>query len=269
MHLKIHSLCGTLFQNLPQGVYGFQSPFMPSKKSVTFWFVCFIDSISTNCWLSRSLNNSDQGAYVTWPRGMSRMSGILILSYRLKEVINSYVLHCFWIERIFHISATRCPIEVEFGSKCSILNGQVIYIKKAKLIIADRRLIPLDRVTYYQIRYMEINLNESVLQTPYQPIVGIVGRSLKDSDQGKHIFKWGIMEINFRPYLLRSASAIAHYHTLKMLLWSAIFSTTRSCKIIHNRDFAVFVFERTNETSASTLYAQVFSLAKTLQGSGT
>ena len=33
--------------------------------------------------------------YVTWSRGMSRMSGILILSYRLKEVINSYVLHCF------------------------------------------------------------------------------------------------------------------------------------------------------------------------------
>ena len=33
--------------------------------------------------------------YVTWSRGMGHMSRILILSYRLKEVTNSYVLHCF------------------------------------------------------------------------------------------------------------------------------------------------------------------------------
>ena len=86
--------------------------------------------------------------YVTWSRGMSRMSGILILSYRLKEVINSYVLHCFWNQRNIHISATRCPIEMEFRSKCSILNGQVIYIEKSKLNIADMWLIPPDCVTY-------------------------------------------------------------------------------------------------------------------------
>ena len=30
-----------------------------------------------------------------------------------------------------------------FGSKCSILNGQVIYIEKSKLNITDMRLIPL------------------------------------------------------------------------------------------------------------------------------
>ena len=35
-----------------------------------------------------------------------------------------------------------------FESKCSILNGQEIYIKKSKLNIADMWLIPLDRVTY-------------------------------------------------------------------------------------------------------------------------
>ena len=87
--------------------------------------------------------------YVTWSRGMSRMSRILILSYRLKEMINSYVLHCFWIQRNVHISATRCPIEMKFESKCSILNGQVIYIKKSKLNIVDMWLIPLDRVTYF------------------------------------------------------------------------------------------------------------------------
>ena len=33
------------------------------------------------------------------------------------------------------------------GSKCSILNGQVIIIKNLKLNIADMWLIPLDRVT--------------------------------------------------------------------------------------------------------------------------
>ena len=87
---------------------------------------------------------------MTWSRGMSRMSGILILSYRLKEVISSYVLHCFWIKRIVHISATRCLIEMGFESKCSILNGKVTYIEKSKLNIANMWLIPLDRVTYVE-----------------------------------------------------------------------------------------------------------------------
>ena len=63
-------------------------------------------------------------------KGMSWMSGILILSYRLKEVTNSYVLHCA-------ISATVRPIEMGFGSKYSIFNGQQIYIEKPKLNIAD------------------------------------------------------------------------------------------------------------------------------------
>ena len=39
---------------------------------------------------------------VTWSRGMVRMSKILILSYRLKEAINSYVLHCLE-------TAKNCP----------------------------------------------------------------------------------------------------------------------------------------------------------------
>ena len=61
----------------------------------------------------------------------------LILNYGLKEVTNSYVLHCFELQRIVHISATRCQIEMGFGSKCSILYGQVIYIEKSKLNVAD------------------------------------------------------------------------------------------------------------------------------------
>ena len=88
---------------------------------------------------------------VTWSRGMSRMSGILIWSYRLKEMTNSYVLHCFELQRILHFFATTCPIEMGFGSKCSIFTGQVIYIEKSKLIIADMWLIPLDRVTIVQL----------------------------------------------------------------------------------------------------------------------
>ena len=39
--------------------------------------------------------------YVTGSRGIGQMSGILILSYRLKEVRNSYVLHCFEFQKLF------------------------------------------------------------------------------------------------------------------------------------------------------------------------
>ena len=84
---------------------------------------------------------------MTWSRGMNRMSGILILSYRLKEVTNSYVLHCSELQRIVHISSTKCQIEMGFGSKCSILNGQVIHTDNSKLNIANMLHIPLDRVT--------------------------------------------------------------------------------------------------------------------------
>ena len=65
------------------------------------------------------------------------MSGILILSYKLKEVTNSYVLHCFELHRIVHISSPRGPAEMRFGSKCNNSNGEVIYIEKSKSNIAD------------------------------------------------------------------------------------------------------------------------------------
>ena len=73
---------------------------------------------------------------VTRSRGMSWMSEILILSNRLKEVTNSYVLHCFWTSKNVHISTNRCPIEMGFESRCSILNGQVI-----KGIVSDSNSI--------------------------------------------------------------------------------------------------------------------------------
>ena len=86
-------------------------------------------------------------ANVTWSRWMSLMSGKLILSYKLKEVTNSYVLYCFEHQKVVNISATRCAIEMGFGSKCSILNWQMIYPEKSNLNIANMWLIPLDCVT--------------------------------------------------------------------------------------------------------------------------
>ena len=104
-----------------------------------------------HCWecrtqLKTGSSTKISNIIVTWSRGMSQMLRILILSYRLKEVINSYALCCFWLERIVRISVTRCLIEMWFRSKCSILYGQVIYIKNSKLNIADMWLISLDRV---------------------------------------------------------------------------------------------------------------------------
>ena len=45
------------------------------------------------------------------------MSGIIISSSRHREVANSYILHCFELQRFVHTSATRCLIEIGFGSK--------------------------------------------------------------------------------------------------------------------------------------------------------
>ena len=50
-------------------------------------------------------------------------------------------------QRIFDISATKCPIEMGFESRCNIFNGLIIYTEKSKLNIADMWLIPLNRVT--------------------------------------------------------------------------------------------------------------------------
>ena len=85
---------------------------------------------------------------LTWSRGMSPMSGVLILSHRLKEVTNSLCFTLFLnFKKIVHLVATRCLIEMRFGSHCSIFKRQVIYIEKSKFNIADMWLIPLDRVT--------------------------------------------------------------------------------------------------------------------------
>ena len=86
--------------------------------------------------------------FVTWSREMSRMSLIFILSYRLKQMTYSYVLHCFEIQRIALISWTRCRIARGYGSKCRICYAQVDYIENSKLNITDKWLISLDHVTF-------------------------------------------------------------------------------------------------------------------------
>ena len=43
------------------------------------------------------------------------------------QILMFYIL--FDLHRIVHISAARCPMEMRFGSKCSILNEKVIDIK--------------------------------------------------------------------------------------------------------------------------------------------
>ena len=55
----------------------------------------------------------------------SDVANIDVISYRLKEVTNSNVLHCLETQRFAHISGTRFWIVMGFGSKCRILNGQV------------------------------------------------------------------------------------------------------------------------------------------------
>ena len=74
------------------------------------------------------------------------MLGILILSYRHKEVMDSYVLTLF-LQGMSTTPHLDCPIEMGFESKCNILYGQVIYIEKSKVNIANMWLIPLDSVT--------------------------------------------------------------------------------------------------------------------------
>ena len=59
--------------------------------------------------------------YVTWSRGMSRMSAILILRYWQKQCSNSFVLCYFYQCQVLHNSVTRYPIVTGFGSKWSIL----------------------------------------------------------------------------------------------------------------------------------------------------
>ena len=97
-------------------------------------FVCFLYSGITVC----------GGPSQFEPRTrLKQVSKQLILSYRLIELTNSYVLHYFWITK--HCSY----LQMGFGLKCSILNRQVIFIGKSNLKILDMWLISPDCVTFF------------------------------------------------------------------------------------------------------------------------
>ena len=63
---------------------------------------------------------------------MSRMSLILILSYRFKEVTKCNVLHCLEILRFAYLWN-----QIFDRDGVWILNGQVDYIENSKLTIVD------------------------------------------------------------------------------------------------------------------------------------
>ena len=65
---------------------------------------------------------------------------------KMLQICMFYIV--FEFKKRAHISTTRYVIEMGFGSKWSILNGQVVYIETPKLNIANLLLIPLDPVTF-------------------------------------------------------------------------------------------------------------------------
>ena len=85
---------------------------------------------------------------VTWSRGMSRMSQILLLRYWRRKSSNSFVLFCFQYWYIDHNSVTRHPILMGFASNRSIFKLTIYCVKNSKLKNIDMWLISLDHVTF-------------------------------------------------------------------------------------------------------------------------
>ena len=104
--------------------------------------------------LPRKANHFHGSKYVTWSRGMCWMFGILILRCTGLEKWQIFMVYIvFELQRIIHISAGRCPIEMGPRSKCSILNEHVIFIEKSKLNITDMWLIQSFPLLVSQIIY--------------------------------------------------------------------------------------------------------------------
>ena len=76
------------------------------------------------------------------------MSAILILSYRLKEVTNSYVLHYFWTSKMFISLHPDVWLRWDLNQNVAFEMDKWFILKNQKLSIANMWLIPLDHVTY-------------------------------------------------------------------------------------------------------------------------
>ena len=82
--------------------------------------------------------------YVTWSRGMSRMSVMLFLRYWPKWCSNFFVLlYCFQHWQILHNSVTRYPIVMGFASKWSILKLLVCAVYCAQYVFTWLYIINL------------------------------------------------------------------------------------------------------------------------------
>ena len=81
--------------------------------------------------------------YVTWWREWAGCREYWFWDTGSKrwQILIFYIV--FKLQRMFIISATRCPIEMGFESKCSILNAQMIYIKIKNWILPTCDSFPL------------------------------------------------------------------------------------------------------------------------------
>ena len=83
--------------------------------------------------------------YVTWSRGMNRMSEILILSYRLKggDKFLNFTLFLKFFKECSYFCNQMYVHWMGFRTKCSILNGQVIYVKNQNWMLPTWDSSPL------------------------------------------------------------------------------------------------------------------------------
>ena len=119
-------------------------------QTLTLWIVrgVLFLKVLTGKWhiivlLSRSKEQEPDAFRPKWSRGMSQMSEILILSYRLKEVPNSYVLHCFWTSKNYSYLCNQMSNRKLVWSKMQHLNGQMIYAENQNWILLTCYSFPL------------------------------------------------------------------------------------------------------------------------------
>ena len=74
--------------------------------------------------------------------------GNIDFELQAKRACKFFVLHCLGTSMSYSYLCNQMSDWDGFESKCNVLNGQVDYIEKLKLNIADMWIIPLDLVTF-------------------------------------------------------------------------------------------------------------------------